>query len=198
MLDLLLSLVVFAVVATSTPGGATTLATASGAQFGFKRRLPLLGGIAIGLATLIGAVGGGLGAIVQSVPQIQIGMRVAGSLYLLWLAWTIGRLGKPTTKTGTTVAPIGLAKGFLLLWLNPKAWAMAIAASSANAGLSSNPLHLALIVGTAFGMAAALSLTLWCLGGQWLARILKTETQWRAVNISLGLVLAASIVPMWW
>ncbi len=198
MSDLLRSLVVFAVAATSTPGGATTLATASGAQFGFKRSLPLLGGIAIGLATLIGAVGGGLGAIVQSVPQIQIGMRIAGSLYLLWLAWTICRVGAPATMSGTAVAPIGFARGFLLLWLNPKAWTMAIAAASVYAGLSSNPLHLALIVGAVFGLAAALSLTLWCLGGHWLARILKTENQWRAVNITLGLVLAASIVPMWW
>ena len=198
MLDLLLSLVVFAVVATSTPGGATTLATASGAQFGFKRRLPLLGGIAIGLATLIGAVGGGLGAIVQSVPQIQIGMRVAGSLYLLWLAWTIGRVGAPATKTATAATPIGFTRGLLLLWLNPKAWTMAIAAASAYAGLADNPSYLALFVGTIFGLAAALSLTLWCLGGHWLARILKTENQWRAVNITLGLILAASIVPMWW
>jgi threonine/homoserine/homoserine lactone efflux protein len=198
MSDLLLSLVVFAVVATSTPGGATTLATASGAQFGFKRSLPLLGGIAFGHATLIGAVGGGLGTIVQSAPQIQIGMRIAGSLYLLWLAWTIGRIGKPTSKTGSTVAPMSFAKGFLLLWLNPKAWTMAIAAASAYAGLSDNPSYLALIVGTAFGLSAVLSLTLWCLGGQWLARILKTENQWRAVNISLGLILATSIVPMWW
>ena len=86
----------------------------------------------------------------------------------------------------------------MLLWLNPKAWTIAIAAASAYAGLSDNPSYLALIAGTTFGLAAARSLTLWCLGGYWLARILKTENQWRAVNITLGLILAASIVPMWW
>jgi hypothetical protein len=30
-----------------------------------------------------------------------------------------------------------------------------------------------------------------------LARLLKTEWQWRALNIVLALVLAASIIPMW-
>ena len=30
-----------------------------------------------------------------------------------------------------------------------------------------------------------------------LARLLKTERQWRALNIVLALVLAASIIPMW-
>jgi threonine/homoserine/homoserine lactone efflux protein len=195
--DLLPSLLTFALVATASPGGATMLATASGAQFGFARSVPLLGGIAIGLATLTGSVGAGLGAVAQSFPQLQIGLRIAGSLYLLWLAWTIGCACAPGAPTSTTAAPMGFAKGVLLLWLNPKAWTMAIAAASTYAGLSDSPLRVALIVGTAFGLAAALSLTLWCLGGHWLARVLKTEIQWRAVNIVLGLMLAASVVPMW-
>ena len=52
MSQTLFSLIVFVIVATITPGGATTLATASGTQFGFRRSVPLLGGIALGLASL--------------------------------------------------------------------------------------------------------------------------------------------------
>ena len=37
MSQTLFSLIVFVIVATITPGGATTLATASGTQFGFRR-----------------------------------------------------------------------------------------------------------------------------------------------------------------
>ncbi|PXW25635.1 hypothetical protein SAMN05445871_5110 [Paraburkholderia caballeronis] len=43
-------LVLFVVVATATPGGATTLAAASGARFGFVRSMPLIAGGAFGLA----------------------------------------------------------------------------------------------------------------------------------------------------
>jgi threonine/homoserine/homoserine lactone efflux protein len=197
MPDLFVSFLTFAIVSTITPGGATTLATASGAQFGFARSLPLLGGIACGLASLIGIVGGGLGTVVISLPQVQVALRVVGSAYLLWLAWTIGRLGAPSSISGTAGTPMGFVKGLLLLWLNPKAWTMAIAAASAYAGLSANPLHLALLLGSVFGLAATVSLTLWCMGGQWLSRTLKTDRQWRVVNISLGLLLAASMIPMW-
>ena len=77
----------------------------------------------------------------------------------------------------------GIFKGLLLLWLNPKGWTMAMAAASAYAGLSDDPLRLALLLGAVFGLTAPLSLTLWCMGGQWLSRVLKTETQWRAVNV---------------
>ncbi|TIW67960.1 MAG: LysE family translocator, partial [Mesorhizobium sp.] len=48
-----------------------------------------------------------------------------------------------------------------------------------------------------FGLAAALSLSLWCVAGTLLARLLKTQRQWRALNIVLGLLLAASILQMW-
>ncbi len=197
MSDLLVSLVIFAVVATITPGGATTLATASGAQFGFVRSIPLLAGIAFGLATLVGAVAGGLGSVILSRPELRLWLRIAGSAYLLWLAWTIGRLGSPKTMTAGSATPMGFVSGFLLLWLNPKGWTMAVAAAAAYAALSNNPLLLAPLLGAVFGLAAALSLSLWCSGGLWLSQFLKTETQWRSVNIGLAWLRAASIMPMW-
>ncbi|TIX64054.1 MAG: LysE family translocator, partial [Mesorhizobium sp.] len=54
-----------------------------------------------------------------------------------------------------------------------------------------------LLLGAVFGLAAAFSLSLWCVAGTLLARLLKTERQWRALNIALGLLLAASILQMW-
>ncbi len=197
MFDLLLSLVMFAVVATISPGGATTLATASGAQFGMARSTPLLAGIALGLSTLAGIVAGGLGSVVMAWPELQLWLRIAGSAYLLWLAWTIARLGSPATRSGGPAAPLGFVAGVLLLWMNPKGWTMAVAAAGAYARLSDDPYRLALLLGVVFGSAAAFSLTLWCAGGQWLSRSLKTDRQWRAVNVLLGLLLAGSIIPMW-
>ena len=194
---LLLPLVSFAVVATITPGGATTLATASGARFGFARSVPLLAGIAAGVSTLTGSVAGGLGSLLVAFPEIEIWIRVAGTAYLAWLAWRIMRLGAPGDAGDATAAPLGLAAGLALLWLNPKAWTMAVAAASTYSGIAAGPFLLALTMGAVFGGAAAISLTLWCAGGSWLSRILRTDRQWRIVNCALGAMLAASIIPMW-
>lgn len=196
MSDLFMSLITFAIIATISPGGATTLATASGVQFGLTRSIPLIFGIAFGLASLNGAVSGGLGGLIKTFPQIQLTLKIFGSAYLLWLAWTIAHLGSPKTS-GKADTPIGFIKGLLLLWLNPKAWTMAVSAAAAFASMSDNPQRLAIFLGTVFGVAALLSLTLWCIGGQWLSFYLKTEKQWRFVNIALGLLLAISIIPMW-
>lgn len=192
-----LPLILFVVVSTITPGGATTLATASGAQFGFRHSVPLIGGIAVGLASLAAAASAGLAGLLLAAPSLQMAMRLAGSAYLLWLAWQVARSGPPRTGADMAV-PTSFLGGACLLWLNPKGWAMALGAAASFAALASGPLQLALLLGTAFGLAAAVSLSLWCLTGLLLARLLRTERQWRALNAALGLLLVASIIPMWW
>jgi len=195
-LDAILPLVLFVIVSTITPGGATTLATASGAQFGFRRSVPLMAGIAVGLASLAAASAAGLAGLLLAAPSLQTAMRVAGSAYLLWLAWKIARSGRPNMNANMGV-PTSFLGGAGLLWLNPKGWAMALGAAASFAALASGPLQLALLLGSAFGLAAAVSLSLWCMAGLLLARLLRTERQWRVLNAVLGLLLVASIVPMW-
>lgn len=196
MPELLISLLTFAVIATASPGGATTLATASGMRFGLARSLPLVFGIAVGLASLVGIVAGGLGSLVMSWPALQFWLRLFGSLYLLWLAWNIGRRGAPGTGPARE-RPIAFGGGFLLLWSNPKGWTMAVGAAGAYTALVDDPVTLGLLLAAVFGIAATVSMLVWCSGGQVLARLLKTERQWRAVNIALALLLVASILPMW-
>lgn len=193
----LLSLVAFAAVATGTPGGANLLATASGTRFGLRRSLPLLAGLSVGLAALVALAGAGLGALLHAAPTLQIAMRVVGSAYLLLLAWRIARNGAPDVREGEGAAPANFLAGVALLWLNPKAWTMALAASATYAGLAADPAALAAILGATFGTAAAISLLLWCTCGLLLARAVRTPAGWRGVNAMLGAALAASVVPMW-
>lgn len=62
---------IFAVVSTLTPGGATTWATASGINFGLLRSLPFIGGVAVGIASMTGMAASGLGAIFMAQPTLQ-------------------------------------------------------------------------------------------------------------------------------
>jgi len=196
IMDQLLPLILFALVATVTPGGATTLATASGVHFGFRRSLPLMAGIAFGLASMAAAAAIGLASLLIAVPSLQFAMKAIGTLYLLWLAWRIGMSGPP--RRGTAMArPTRFITGIWLLWVNPKGWAMTSAAALSFAALANNPSALALLLGVAFGAAAIVSLSLWCAAGQLLARFLAADWQWRLTNIALAMLLAFSVVPMW-
>ncbi|HDR9126513.1 amino acid transporter [Burkholderia vietnamiensis] len=197
MSETLFSLIVFVIVATITPGGATTLATASGTQFGFRRSVPLLGGIALGLASLAALAAAGLAGLLHAVPALQLIMKVLGSVYLIWLAWEIASSGAPTHSANTPKAPTGFIGGALLLWLNPKGWTMALGAAASFAALTPDPVRLAAILGSAFGLAAIVSLVLWCTAGVLLGRTLRTARHWRIANAALGMLLALSIVPIW-
>jgi threonine/homoserine/homoserine lactone efflux protein len=196
MAESIFPLILFALVSTLSPGGATMLATASGAQFGFRRSVPLLAGIAVGLACLAAAAAAGLAGLLLAAPSLQLAMKLAGSAYLAWLAWKIGRSGPPAPKSHLTT-PTRFWGGAGLLLLNPKGWAMALGAAASFAMLAHGPLHLALLLGATFGLASALSLSLWCGAGFLLARALTADWQWRLLNGVLGVLLAASILPMW-
>ncbi len=189
-------LAVFAVVSTITPGGATTLATASGAHFGFRRSVPLMAGIAAGLASMAAAAAAGLAGLLLAEPSLQVAMKAVGSIYLIWLAWTIGRSGPPRRRAGVA-RPTSFLGGAWMLWHNPKGWAMTIGAAASFAALASGPVRLAVLLGLTFGVAAAASLSIWCMAGQLLARLLRTDRQWRTLNVVLGVLLMASILPMW-
>ena len=195
-LSTLIPLALFVLVSTVSPGGATTLATASGANFGFRRSLPLIGGIAAGLATMAAAAAAGLAGVLLAMPSLQIALKAMGSLYLLWLAWQIGHRGPPHLAAGAA-RPTGFAAGVWMLWHNPKAWAMTMGAAASFAALADGPVRLGLLLFAAFGIAATLSLCLWCVAGLMLARVLRGDRQWRIVNAALGLLLALSVVPIW-
>jgi threonine/homoserine/homoserine lactone efflux protein len=192
----ILPLLLFVAVATVTPGGATTLATASGARFGFVRSIPLILGIAMGLALLSAVAALGLGGLLLALPSLQMAVKSLGSAYLLWFAWRIARSGPPNAGNGPA-RPVTLVNGFLLLWLNPKSWAMTVGAAASFALLASNANRLAMLLSTAFGVAACASLALWCALGVLLARLLRTPRHWRILNLAMGALLAASLIPIW-
>ncbi|NVH77137.1 LysE family translocator [Paraburkholderia sp. JPY432] len=192
----ILPLLLFVAVATATPGGATTLATASGARFGFVRSIPLMLGIALGLALLAALAALGLGGLLLALPSLQTAVKALGSAYLLWLAWRISRSGPPNAGNGPA-RPVTLVNGFLLLWLNPKGWAMTVGAAASFALLANNPNRLAMLLGGAFGVAACASLALWCALGVLLARLFRTPRHWRLLNLAMGVLLAASVIPTW-
>lgn len=196
-METLSALVLFAVVTTITPGGATTLSTASGMNFGVRRSLPLIAGMVSGLATIVFCAGFGLASLLAAVPALELAMRLGGSAYLLWLAWRTASNGAPGSTGDVEIRPYSYAAGLMLVSVNPKAWAMAFGASAAFSGGMSDPVLAALVMALVFIVCGSSALTLWCGAGAVLARLLKTEGQWRLLNGLLGLLLVVSIIPMW-
>ena len=197
MTDPIVALAIFAFVSTASPGGATSLATASGAQFGFVRSLPLIGGIAATLALLVAVSGTGLSAAILAVPSLEFGMKAVGTAYLLWLAYGILKSGSPNKASVSDMKPIGFTGGAMLLIVNPKAWAMAVGVAGSFSSISDSPYALAFIFGCVFAVAATLSLSIWTVIGTYLAKILEADWQWHIFNLVMATLIILSIASFW-
>ena len=66
-IDTFVALLIFAFVASATPGPNNVMLLASGVNFGFRRTIPHMFGIALGFAVLLLSVGFGLGAHTFSI-----------------------------------------------------------------------------------------------------------------------------------
>ena len=106
----------------------------SGVKYGLGRTLPHLGGVILGFGLMIATVGLGLDILFERFPQILPVMRVAGAVYMIWLALKIA-LAKPISEVEAGGCPIGFLAAAGFQWVNPKAWVMALSALATYAGV---------------------------------------------------------------
>ena len=83
------ALVLFALVSSGTPGPNNALLWASGLQFGFRATVPQIIGTSAGIGILAVAVAAGLGAVLTGLPEVELALKLVGSVYLLFLAFQL-------------------------------------------------------------------------------------------------------------
>ena len=192
--ELLWALLLFVVVTLFTPGPNNTMLMTTGLNFGFRRGLPHLWGVALGFAVMVLAVGLGLGAVFQAYPAAYTVLKYAGAAYLLYLAWQIATAGE-FEEGAASGQPITFLEAAAFQWLNPKGWVMAVGAVSTYAAVAAFPFNMLLMAGL-FGSLGILSSATWLGFGTGLKRVLTSPGAVRAVNVTMALLLVASLWPI--
>ena len=183
----------FAFASSITPGPNNLMLMASGANFGFRRTGPHIAGVALGFAFMVFLVGLGIIAIFNAFPPLYTILKVLSALYLLWLAWKIATAAPPDAKTPTG-RPFSFWQAVAFQWVNPKGWMMAISATSIYAPDQTLPAITA--IAALFGLIGAPCMAAWALLGQEMRRILNTPARLRGFNISMGVILVLSMIPV--
>ena len=124
--DLLLGLAAFAFASSVTPGPNNMMLMASGANFGFRRTLPHMLGVALGFVAMAVLVGLGLMQVFARWPILHDILMVVSVAYLLWLAWRIANAAPKAAEAGAR--PMTFLEAAAFQWVNPKAWTMALTA----------------------------------------------------------------------
>ena len=185
----------FAAVGTVSPGPNNTILWASGMRFGFSDTLPHVIGTAIGMAALVVGVAAGIGAVLDAVPAAEAALKVAGSVYLLYVAYVVLRSGH--VGASDISHPLTLWQGIAFQWVNPKAWVFTIAAVGAFLPPTlPRPLGVMLLclilVVVVIGSSSA-----WAAGGAGLGRFVEDEHSRRVINVVLAALLVASVALIW-
>jgi threonine/homoserine/homoserine lactone efflux protein len=193
-LDLLLPLGMFAFSMAITPGPNNVMLTASGVNFGFRRTLPHMLGIALGFPVMALAVGLGLGSLFEAYPLIHGILKYVGFAYLLWLAWKIATAGR-TVDTGTEASPINFLQAAGFQWVNPKGWIAVVGAIAAFTTPQGDILQEVLLITGVFAFVTLPSLAVWTLFGTAIRHLLKSNRARTLFNWSMAALLVASLVP---
>ncbi len=191
--ELFAAFVVFAVATLITPGPNNVMLMTSGVNYGFRRTLPHVLGVDVGFGFMVAVVGVGLGAVFAAVPMLYTVLKFVAVAYLLYLAWKIANAGP--VEEGGTGRPFSFLQAAAFQWVNPKGWIMAIGAVTTYAAIAAFPFNIILMVVVFVGFGLISSFT-WLLFGTGLRRIVTEPKTVRIFNISMAILLAASLVPV--
>lgn len=188
-----LAFIQFSLASAITPGPNNAMLMASGANFGVRRTIPHMLGVALGYGFLVLSVGLGLGLLFQVAPILEDVIWALGTLYLLYLAWKIATadgVGGGAARS----SPFTFLQAAAFQWINPKAWTGAIGTVGTFAPRDATYADLALLVGLSIATTIP-AVLLWTAGGLGVRQLLDKPRLLRIFNIVMALLLALSLIP---
>lgn len=193
-MEALIPIVLFTFSTSITPGPNNLMIMSSGLNYGVHRSLPHLLGICLGFPAMIVAIGLGLGTLFSQFPLLHEVIRWMGIAYLLYLAWVIASTREMGSADGKR--PFTFLQAVAFQWVNPKGWIMAVGALAAFTSPSGEMWMDIARIALTFIAIGGPCIIIWLLFGVGLKRMLTEPKHLRRFNIAMGLLLAASVVPM--
>lgn len=187
------ALAVFAFVSSITPGPNNIMLMTSGTNFGFRRTLPHMLGVALGFVLMIVLVGLGLAELFARYPLAHDVLKWVSIAYLLYLAWKVATARAPGDG-GAAGRPLTFVQAALFQWVNPKAWTMALTGVTVYMPPIDPWIGLLLVAGL-FGAVNLPSVAVWAAMGVRLRRWLSDARRLRQFNAAAALLLVASLYP---
>ncbi len=194
-IELLAALVGFCLATLFTPGPNNVMLMTTGLNFGFRRALPHIFGVALGFGAMVLSIGLGLGAVISAYPVHYDVAKYLGATYLLYLAWKIATSGPVKTGGATRGKPMTFLQAVAFQWVNPKAWVMALGGLSTYAAVAVFPLNVMIVAGL-FGSLGIASGGTWVGFGTALQRLISDPKAVRIFNAVMALLLVASLYPI--
>ncbi len=185
------ALAAFAFVSSITPGPNNLMLWSSGMNFGIRRTLRHMFGVFLGFSSLLLMTSLGVGSLFQRWSWLTVVLRVAGSGYLLYLAWRIARAGR--AKEAEAAKPLTFAEAVAFQYVNPKAWVMGITAAGTFLPEDTSVAAGAVLLTLVFGLVNLPCIGTWVVAGTGIGRLLTNDRSRRVVNGVLAALLVGTV-----
>ena len=191
----LFSLILFCLVTSCTPGPNNILASYSGFNFGIKKTLPLMSGVAFGYTLMLTFVNFGLIVIFKNYPIIQQIIKVIGSIFLIYLAYKISF--SISNSNILQKNPVKFFDTFLFQFINPKAIIVATIMVSTFVDSNNNYVRESFwVIGVNF-IFAWFSITFWTLLGKFLRKFATNDKFIKIFNYVMSFLLVSCIATFY-
>jgi len=194
-MSLLVAMCIFSLTMSISPGPVNIVIVSSGANHGIRRTLPFVSGATVGFTLLLMFVWFWLIQAVNSHPMFLTYLEYIGAMFIMYVGYKIAS-ASPEIAVEKKRIPTFM-EGFLLQWLNPKAWI----ASASSAALFSNPNTTSTMLAfvAVYFLICYLSLAAWAVLGERVSVVLTNPARIRAFNLVMGGMListAAYLISM--
>lgn len=189
-----LALILFLFPLAYSPGPGNMFFAANGARFGFRATLPANAGYHFATWFVTAAIGFGFLAAIERFPQLFTILKIAGSLYVLWVAWKMLKAG--TLQGSEDAKPATFMDGTILLLLNPKAYVIiALMFTQFLRPTGNSNFASVILITTVFTLNNLIAFLIWTLVGDRIASFFRSPKSSRRLNLLFGTVLVA--VAIW-
>ena len=188
----LISLILFGIAAGFSPGPNNIVTSHSAFNFGFKKTIPTMLGVVSGWTSLSIILVFGAGIIFKKFEELQIVIKILGSLYFFFLAYKISFVKIKNDKT--SLKPITFLSTFFFQFINPKSIIAGITAVSLFIDTQKNFFQDSIIFIIVMFFVAIGSQATWCLMGTYLRKFATSKKFIKNFNYTMSFLLIVCVI----
>ena len=191
----LLSLSLFMLGTSCSPGPNNIVASYSGFNFGVIKTFPHMLGVIFGFTTVVCVLNFGLINIFKIYPLIQEILKISGSIFLVYLAYKIAF--SKNVKENKKENPVKFIETFFFQFLNPKGVIVAIIIVSTYVEGGNNFINYSFWFILVSFLCALISITFWTFVGKFFRRFATNEKFIKVFNYVMSSLLLACIATFY-
>jgi threonine/homoserine/homoserine lactone efflux protein len=119
-MSLFIAMFSFSLAMSISPGPVNMVIVSSGANYGVRKTFSFVSGGTIGFTSLLLFIGLGFSKVINLYPYFLKYLAIVGSVFIIYMGYLIAS-SRPKLDIKEHKQPTFI-QGFLLQWLNPKAW----------------------------------------------------------------------------